>query len=194
MIKTNLSSSIDLVNGSLPVLIVGAALSPAAASFLQIAINATNILAHPTNMLNQATYPELAQVAAAKGPRKMAQLAFRSILVAVGMAAPVVLAFLLLRDWVAVLIAGRQFLPAGPLIALMALGQPLRIASVVLDSAVLARGRAGASLAAQGAGALAHLGFLFALMPVIGAAAAPLALIIGRTGMVAILTLRTVSD
>jgi len=194
MIKTNLSSSIDLVNGSLPVLIVGAVLGPAAASFLQISINATNLLAHPTNMLNQASYPELAQTAVTKGPRKMVTLAFRSILVAIGMAAPIVLVFLIFRDTVAEVIAGKQFLPAGPLIALMALCQPLRIASVVLDSAVLARGRAGASLAAQALGAIVHLGCLFLLMQGIGVIAAPIALILGRIAMVAILTLRTVAD
>ena len=194
MIKTNLSSTIDMVHGSLPVLIVGAVLGSAAASFLQIAINATNVLAHPTNMLNQATYPELAEAANSRGRKEMVALTFRSILIAIAFASPVVLTFVFFSGTVVTLIAGAHFLPAAPIVALMAVSQPLRIASVMLDSAVLARGHAGASLAAQVVSAIVHLGALAILLPLAGVIGAPIALMLGRTSMIALLGARVVSD
>ncbi len=47
------------------------------------------------------------------------------------------------------LVGGPAFAPAGLLVGLMALAQLLRIASVVLESGVMALGRAGYALVAQ---------------------------------------------
>lgn len=183
MIKTNLSSTIDLAHEQLPVLIVGAALGPAAAGFFQIAINVTNLLAHGSNMLNHATYPELARVNAVDGKGAMLRVAAKSAGAAMLLAAPLVLAMALAGAPIAMLVAGPAFAPAGALVALMALYQPFRIATIVLESAVLARGRAGGALAAQAIGAAVLLGGLASLLPAFGVAAAPVALIGGRVAM-----------
>ncbi len=187
MIKTNLSSSIDLMHNNIPVLIVGAVLGGASAGFLKLAHNLANALAQPANMFNQATYPELSKIEAEQGRGAMARVAFRSVGVALAIAAPVVLAYFLLRRVLAEVVGGEAFLPAAPLIAMMAGAQLFRIAALGVESAVLARGRAGWALTGQASGALAHLAFLGATLSVMGVAAAPIAIMAGWAVLIGVL-------
>ncbi|WP_425409729.1 lipopolysaccharide biosynthesis protein [Hyphococcus sp.] len=187
MIKTNLSSSIDLMHNNIPVLIVGAVLGQAAAGFLKLAFNLANLLAQPVNMFNQATYPELSRVEAEKGHGEMIKVAFRSVGVAIAIAIPIVLVYFLLRRPLALAVGGEEFLAAAPLIAMMAAAQLFRIAALGFESAVLARGRAGWALTGQAAGALAHLAFLAAMLTVMGVAAAPVAIMAGWSVLIAVL-------
>lgn len=187
MIKTNLSSSIDLMHNNIPVLIVGAVLGSAAAGFLKLAYNLANVLAQPVNVFNQATYPELSKVEAEHGRGEMTNVALRSIGMAVAIAAPIVLLFFLFRRELAQAVGGVEFLPAAPLIAMMAAAQLFRIAALGFESAVLARGRAGWALTGQAAGALAHLAFLAATLTAIGVTAAPIAIMIGWCALIVVL-------
>lgn len=187
MIKTNLSSSIDLMHNNIPVLIVGAVLGSAAAGFLKLAYNLANLLAQPVNMFNQATYPELSKVEAEQGRGEMTKVAFRSVAIAIAIAAPVVLIYFFLRRYLAIAVGGEAFLPAAPLIAMMAAAQLFHIAALGFESAVLARGRAGWALIGQAMGALAHLAFLGATLAVMGVAAAPVAIMVGWGVLIAVL-------
>ncbi len=186
-IKTNLSSSIELSHTELPVLIVGAVLGPGAAGFLRIATNLSNLIAHPANMLNWAIFPELSNVEAKVGRGAMLRVVARSVLTAVTVAAPIVLLFAIFRRDLATIIGGSAFLPAAPIIALMAAAQPLRLIGIGLDSAVLARGRPGWALSAQIAAALTHLLLLYGLMSVIGVIAAPIAFAAGWCALILVL-------
>lgn len=181
MLKTNFSSSIELAYTNLPVLVVGAVLGGAASGFFQLATNLTNLIAHPTNMLNQATFPELSRVHNELGKPAMRQLAWRSILAALKVAVPLVFLYILLRDWLATAIGGSAFAPAGALIALMAGIQVWRIVTVVVESAVLATGKAGFVLFAQSAGAVVTIAVLVVCLTAIGPAGAPLAIAAGLT-------------
>jgi len=179
MVKTNLSSSIELAYTNLPVLIVGAMLGSAASGFFQLAINLTNLIAHPTNMLNQATFPELSKVHNEQGKIAMRDVAWKSAFGALKVAAPLVLLYLVLRNWLATTVGGPEFAPAGLLIASMAAVQVWRILTVVMESAVLATGRAGFILFAQTIGAIATIIILVLFLPVAGPVGAPIAISIG---------------
>lgn len=194
MIKTNLSSSIDLMHNNIPVLIVGAVLGPAASGFLKLAYNLANLLAQPVNMFNQATYPELSKLDAEQGHGEMAKVAFRSVAVAVMIAAPIVLFYFLFRRPLAQAVGGAEFLPAAPLIAMMASAQLFRIAALGFESAVLARGRAGWALTGQAAGALAHLVFLASTLAVMGVSAAPVAIMAGWTVLTGVMLVALMRD
>ena len=187
MIKTNLSSSIDLLHNNVPILIVGAVLGAGAAGLFKLAFNLANLLAQPINVFNQATYPELSKVEAEKGRQEMAKVAFHSIGVAVLIALPIVGVYFLLRRHLAVWVGGEEFAAAAPLIALMALAQVFHIAALGLESAVLARGRAGWALGGQAAGGLAHLAFLALTLTAMGVIAAPFAIMAGWTVLIATL-------
>ena len=194
VIKTNLSSTVDLANESLPVLIVGGLLGPSAAGFFQIAINVTNVLSHGANMLNHATYPELARVDAADGRQAMLKLAAKSAGAAMLVAAPLVITMALFGEPIAKLVAGPAFAPAGILVALMALYQPFRIPTIVLESATVARGKAGGALLAQALGAATLIGSLFAFAPAFGVVTAPFAMLAGRLVMIATLAVFALYD
>lgn len=179
MVKTTLSSAVDLARCNLPLLVVGGVLGSAASGFLQLAINLSNLIAHPATMLYQATFPELSRISASGALAQMRKVALRSTLTGAALAAPLVLAFAVLSEPLAVFVGGPEFAPAAPLIALMALAQLIRLASVILEAAVVSAGGAGFALAAQGLSALLALAALFALMPALGAAAAPASIIAG---------------
>lgn len=179
MIKTNLSSTIELTQTNLPVLAVGAVLGGAASGFLQIATNLSNLIAHPTNMLNHATYPELSKVLAREGHRQMRKVARQSLFTGTAIAAPIVIIYMLFGEQLAVAVGGSAFAPAGILVALMAMAQLWRISSVVLESAVLAKGQAGYVLGSQFISAIIQIAILATCLTVLGAAGAPAALISG---------------
>lgn len=187
MLKTNAASTLDLMNESVPVLLVGGIAGSAAAGFFQLAQNVTNLLAHPTNMLNHATFPELARVETENGRAAMARVALKSAALAVAAAAPLILVFVLFREQIAAAVGGAAFRPAAAIVAGMALYQLIRIPTVVLDSAAVARGKAGYALAAQVLGALALVAGMVFLLPPMGVAAAAVALAMGRAAMLAAL-------
>ncbi|MEM7568710.1 MAG: lipopolysaccharide biosynthesis protein [Pseudomonadota bacterium] len=177
VIKTNLSSTVELSHSHLPLLIVGAALGGAASGFFQLAINLTNLIAHPTNLLNEATFPELAKINTAQGRTAMRAVAMRSTLTGILVASPIVLIYILFQQQLAVLVGGAAFAPAGIVIAWMAAAQLARIASVVFESAVLALDGAGFVLIAQCVAAAVIVLGLTALLPGFGPTGAPLALL-----------------
>lgn len=181
MIKTNLTSSIELTYTFLPVLIVGSVLNSAASGFLQLATNLSNLIAHPADLLNQASYPELAKINNTKGKPAMRQVAWRSALTGLCVALPIVVLYFLLRHQLATYVGGIDFAPAAILIALMALVQACRLTAVVLESAVLSTGQAGYVLFAQFTGAVIGMGLMFFLlqMETLGVAGAPIAMVIG---------------
>lgn len=188
MLKTNGVSTLDLVNESVPVLLVGGIAGSAAAGFFQLAQNVTNLLAHPTNMLNHATFPELARMEAEEGHAKMVRTAAKSAAFATAAAIPLIAAIIAFREPIAVLIGGADFRPAATIIAGMALYQIIRIVTVVFESAAVARGKAGAALVAQFFGAAGLTGAMVALLPAMGVIAAAIALAIGRALMLAVLS------
>lgn len=179
MIKTNLSSSIDQIQTHLPVLFVGAILGGAASGFLQLATNLSNLIAHPTNMLNNATYPELSKINTNHGLATMRAVAIKSIRTATLIAAPIVAIYMIFGKQLAVTVGGAEFSPAGILVALMAMAQLWRIISVILESGIIAIGRAGFVLIAQALSAIVHVTVLFFALERIGVVGAPIAIIAG---------------
>ena len=102
VLKTNLTSTVDQLQAQMPLLIVGAVLGSAASGFLQLATNLSNLIAHPTNMLNQATYPELSRIYNAHGRAKMRAVAIKSLRMALAIATPLVIVYLLFGKTLAV--------------------------------------------------------------------------------------------
>lgn len=177
VIKTNLASTLELAHSRLPLLIVGAVLGSAASGFFQLAINLTNLIAHPANLLNEATFPQLAKIQTAQGYSAMRAVALRSVFTGMAVALPVVLIYLIFCTDLAVLVGGSAFAPAGIVVAWMAVAQLARVASVVLESAVLAIDGAGYVLMSQVVAAVVIIGSLAFLLPAIGTVGAPLALL-----------------
>jgi O-antigen/teichoic acid export membrane protein len=146
---------------------------------LQLAVNASNLIAHPATMLYQATFPELSRMSAAGMDKRMRKVALRSTVTGIIVAAPFVLAFALLREPLARILGGPEFAPAAILIALMALAQLLRAGAMVFEAAVVSAGGAGAVLFGQAASALLKFAALFFTLPLFGVEAAPIAIIGG---------------
>lgn len=187
MIKTNLSSSIDLMYNNLPVLIVGGVLGGAAASFFKLAFNLANLLGQPINMFNQAVFPELTRIEASDGRGAMVRVTLRTIATALAVAAPFVCIYVFFRAPLAVAAGGEAFRAAAPLVALMAGAQLIRIIALGLESAVLALGRAGWILTGQVSGGLVHLGVLYGALASAGVIVAPIGIAAGWAAICVVL-------
>lgn len=184
VIKTNLASTLELAHSHLPLLVVGAVLGGAASGFFQLAINLTNIIAHPTNLLNEATFPALSKINTAEGRAAMRSVALRSISSGMLIALPVVGIFMFCSEQLAVIVGGQPFAPAGIIVAWMAFAQLWRVASVVLESAVLATDGAGFVLFSQSVAALCIIAGLALLVPRIGAVGAPISILVAMIATV----------
>lgn len=186
VIKTNLASTLELAHSHLPLLLIGAALGGAASGFFQLAINLTNIIAHPTNLLNEATFPALSKINTAEGRSAMRSVAVRSISTAMLIALPVIGIFVLYSEQLSTIVGGKAFAPAGIIVAWMAFAQLWRVASVVLESAVLATDGAGFVLFSQCVAALCIVGGMAILLPRIGAVGAPISILVAMVATVAL--------
>lgn len=177
-LKTNAASALELSHSVLPLLIVGAVLGSAASGFFQLAINLTNLIAHPANLLNEATFPQLSKIKTAGGNTAMRRVALRALATGVLAALPIAILYVVLREPLAVLVGGEAFAPAAIIIAWMAAAQLWRIASVVLESAVLAADGSGYVLFTQGVAAISIVASMAVLLPRLGTVGAPIALMI----------------
>lgn len=185
MIKSNLASIFDMARNGLPILIVGGVLGSAASGYLQLATNITNLVAHPANMLSNATLPELTKIAITAGRNDMLKVAYRTMAISLAAAAPLIALFAAFAGPGVILVGGEDYASAATVLALMALSQAPRIASIIMESASLSLGYVGASLAAQGFSAAVQLAALFLLLRDFGVAAAPLTMILGFVVMIA---------
>ena len=185
MIKSNAASTLDLARDGLPMLMVGGVLGGAASGFLQIAINLTNLIAQPANMLSQAILPELTKTAMVDGRAAMRRLAYKTMIFSLLAAAPLVLLFIVFRKEAVAIAAGDNFAPAAAVLAMMAAAQLFRVSSFVVEAASLALGRAGVTLVAQSIAAALQLAVLAFAIARFGVLAVPAALAIGYSVIIA---------
>lgn len=136
--------------GRLAPLTVGWVLGPAAAGLYAVAQRATAVLAQPAQILGQASYAELARLAAAgdRGPRIRAAVG-RTIGIALLAAAPVCLAVALFGRRLAVITAGKAFAEAGSIMFWLILARAILLAAPPVSAALMALGRPGLSALAN---------------------------------------------
>lgn len=165
MLAANADVTVSELSGRLTPLAVGWVLGPAAAGLYAVAQRATAVLAQPAQILGQAAYAELANLAAAgdRGPRIRAAVV-RAVGVALLAAAPVCLILALFGQPLAVLMAGAPFAAAAGPMLWLALGRTVQLAGPPMSAALTALGRPELS---AGANLVSGLGLLLVLPPML---------------------------
>lgn len=147
----------DLVTRVTP-LIMGWVLGPAAAGLYSIAHRTTVVIAQPAQMLGQAAYAELAQLAEGSRPGPAIRRALlRCIGIALSTALPVLIVLALFSDEITVLIAGPAFAGAAGVMIWLAVARLIAMSAPPTSAALIALGRPGLSVSAN---LLANLGLL----------------------------------
>lgn len=150
MIGANADTTFADLAGRLAPLVVGWMLGPAMAGLYAVAQRATVVISQPAQILGRAAYAELAALVARGGTGAMLRRAvFHAIRVALMIALPVLLVVALFGGRIAVLLGGRGFAGAGPLMLWLAAAQALLLATPPMSAALVALGRPGLSLAAN---------------------------------------------
>lgn len=158
---SNVQSSLTIVHGHLTTLMVGAVASAAQAGLFRIAWEISTALVKPAELLNQATYPELARMAGRRSFGEMISLIVRSSLsVAVGAAALLALAALIGRPALEAAF-GAGFGDAYAVLLLLMAAAGISMSGFAFVPTLYALGRPGAPLVVNIALTLAYLPALY---------------------------------
>jgi O-antigen/teichoic acid export membrane protein len=165
MLGANADVTVSELAGRLAPLAVGWVLGPTSAAFYAVGQRATAVLAQPAQILGQASYAELARLAAAgdRGPAIRAAVQ-RAVLIALAAASPVVLVVGLFGDRVSVLMAGAAFAAAAPVMVWLTVARAIQLAGPPISAALTALGRPGLSV---GANLVSGVGLMLVLPPLL---------------------------
>ena len=158
MLIANADITFGELAGRISPLIIGWMLGAEAVGFYAIAQRATVVIAQPAQILGQAAYAELARlVAAGDDGRRLRRAVLHCILIAMAAAVPVILVLAFFGREVAILIGGKAFADAAPIMLWLTVARALLLAGPPASSALIAMGRPSMSV---GANLIASLGLL----------------------------------
>jgi O-antigen/teichoic acid export membrane protein len=169
MLATNLSSSFGMLWQQIGTLAVGGAAGAAAAGGFRLAARLARGLAKPIKTVTLVLYPELARLVASDDGATLRRVATRVGRIALALAALLVLVAAMAGPSLLHAFAGHSFGFAKAFLILLAIASAINLSGFALDPLLTAHGRAGAVLAARGAGAGLYLLLLAVLLPTVGA-------------------------
>lgn len=142
-LSTNANATLGLSTKQVPLLVVGAALGPAAAGTFRLAAQIAQALAKVSQLVSRAAFPELVRNARAVRSDAMRRTLVR-VLGATAIAGVVIMIVVALVGRQALaLVGGPGFGSAHPVLMWMALAGCLELATVGMETVMTAQGRAG---------------------------------------------------
>lgn len=165
---SNLNSSVAMVPTHLSVLLVANLLGPAAAGTFRVAREMGTGMLKPVDLVNQALYPDMQRLVAARNWRRLTRTAVRAGLAAAATGAAVTLLILVAGKALVSLIFGPAFLAAMPILILMGAGTSVRMLAFAADPVMYALGRPSAPLMISIVSALMFIGIMLWRLPIDG--------------------------
>ncbi|WP_207477029.1 lipopolysaccharide biosynthesis protein [Arenibaculum pallidiluteum] len=172
MAISNVHSTLALVPNYVSVFLVGGLVGPAAAGLYKVAREIGTGLGKPVDLLNQAIYPDLTRLAAARDWRSLGRIAVRSGMMAGAVGAALFLVIVLAGDWVVGLLFGAEFVAATPVLTLLMLSTAISVTVFAAEPVLYALGRPGVLLGLSvviNGTLFASMAWLLHLMGLIGA-------------------------
>lgn len=137
---SNLNSSVALIPTHLAVLLIAALIGEAAAGIFRIARELATGMMKPVELLNQALYPDVARLVAARSWPRLGRAALRAGLTASALGIAVTLLILFAGETIVDLVFGRDYVAASSLLVLVALATSLRVLALAADPTLYALG------------------------------------------------------
>lgn len=135
VLGTNISS---MLFNKMDIMMIGYYLNPAAVAVYNVATRITNYMEVPLSGLSQVVYPRIAMANNTGNPTAVADLYEKSIGLLVAILLPMGLGVWLLADWVVLLVAGKAYLAATPLLQILVLAVMMkpwgRLFGITLDA------------------------------------------------------------
>jgi len=176
--SANLNTSLQLVLTHFGTLAVGAMLGAPAAALYRIARQLTEGVNAPVKLMTPTIYPELARLVARKAFREMRRFMLRaSTLAGVG-AATLTGILIFAGQWLLLVIAGENFIPAYGVMVLLAIAVAIRLWSFPLEPMLISSGQALAALKVRMATTALYIVSMFFLCSWYGLMGAGIAMVI----------------
>ena len=171
---TNLQTSLTSIGQQVAVLIVGGFVGPAGAGLYRLANQLANSLTKISSLLSRSIFVELSRTTT-HGREALNDLFRRTNRLALAAGAVIVGLILLIGHPLLGLIAGREFLPAYPLLLMLGVAACIELVGVSYRPLLMATDRAGSSLRISVVATLLLLGLQAALLPLYGTQGAAMA-------------------
>ena len=142
-VSTNASSTLGLASKQLPLLVVGAALGPAAAGTFRLASQIAQSLAKLSQLVARAAFPEVVRAVRQAEDDTVRRILSRTLMASAVTGTVIMVLVGVAGDPVLRLIGGRGFGHTFPVLMGMAAAGCIDLATVGLDTVMTARGRAG---------------------------------------------------
>ncbi len=169
---TNIHSSIKLAVKEIDVLVLGTMLDASAAGLFRVVKQIAGVLGRLVGPLQQAVYPQLAEVVHRRDMVGFHALCYRPMRLMAMLYALVLVAFVSVGSAVIEMLLGHQFLPAYQPAVIYLLGGFVAASTFTLHPAALALGRPRAALAILSIVSALYLLALYILVPFWGIAGA----------------------
>lgn len=160
---TNANSTLGLSTKQVPVLLVGGSVGPAAAGAFRLALQVAQALTKLSQLLARAAFPEIVRAVSAGNSRHVGRLVLRSCLLASAVALVVFLLVLVAGRPLLMLMGGREFRAAYPMLLWLAAAGSIDLVTAGFEPLLMAVNRIGITFAARLAGMIALLAISFAL-------------------------------
>jgi O-antigen/teichoic acid export membrane protein len=171
---TNLQTSLSSVGQQVAVLIVGAFVGPAGAGLYRLANQLANSLTKISSLLSRSIFVELSRTST-QGKEALSALFHRTNRLALAAGAVIIGLILTIGHPLLGLIAGKDFLPAYPLLLLLGVSACIELIGVSYRPLLMATDRAGLSLRITFISTLLLLALQSALLPLYGTKGAAIA-------------------
>lgn len=174
---TNLQTSLASIGQQVAVLIVGGFVGPAGAGLYRLANQLANSLTKISSLLSRSIFVELSRTST-HGAEALGALFRRTNKLALAAGAVIILLILAIGHPLLGLVAGREFLPAYPLLLMLGIAACIDLIGVSYRPLLMATDRAGLSLRITFLSTLLLLGLQAALLPLCGTRGAAMANIV----------------
>ncbi|AEG49051.1 polysaccharide biosynthesis protein [Sphingobium chlorophenolicum L-1] len=192
---TNLQTTLSSVGQQVAVLVVGLFVGPAGAGLYRLANQLANSLTKISGLLSRSIFVELSRTHANHGHEALGTLFRRTNRLALVAGAAIIALILTIGHPLLGLIAGREFLPAYPLLLLLGIAACIDLVGVSYRPLLMATDRASLSLRITLVSTTLLLGMQATLLPLygtVGAASANIVAAIASFAMMALASRRAV--
>lgn len=167
-IMSNLNSSVALVPTQLSVLIVASLLGPAAAGVFRIAREFGMGMMKPVHLVNQALYPDMARLVAARNWQRLTKAGVRAGALAALAGAGVTLLIYLVGEQIIAFVMGIDFIAATPVLVAIGIGTSIRVLAFAAEPVMYAMGRPQTPLIISIVTTVLFVGIMYWRLPIDG--------------------------
>lgn len=165
---TNLNATLNAASRQFVVVLVGLFTGAAAAGNYRLAYQLSQSLVRLSDMFARGIFPEFARASAAKASLGLVTLVRQSTYLAVGAGLLTCVLVPLLGQPALLLIAGKSYLGAYPILVLLGIAAGLDIMAAGFEPVLMGTGRAAQALVIRAIGTVALFGGVALLMPTLG--------------------------